>query len=99
MAASLGGGINRPARGRGTYILELSEGDELHNVPHDRLAFGGAKDPIIPIQDLHVREVSVAHPHNDDGHGQVGGPDDGFPRVRHVSHNPVSQDQQDEVLL
>lgn len=82
-----------------THVLELPERDELDYVTEDGLALGGAQDAVVPIQDLHVGEVGVAHPHDDDGHGKVGGADDGLPCVRHVRHHSVRQDQQDEVLL
>lgn len=82
-----------------TYILELPEGHKLDNVTHYGLALGGAQDAIIPIQDLHVGEVCIAHTHDDDGHGQVGGPDNGLPCVSHIGHDTICQDQQDEVLL
>lgn len=82
-----------------THVLEVTEGDELDDVTQHGLTPGGAQDAVVTVQDLHVGEVGVAHPHNDDGHGQVGGADNGLPRVRHVCHHAVRQDQQDEVLL
>lgn len=82
-----------------TYVLELTEGHELDNVPERRLTPRGAQDPIIPVQDLHVREVSIAHPNDDDRHGQVGGPHNGLSGVRHVRYYTVREDEQDVVLL
>lgn len=80
-------------------MFEVLEGDKLDNVPEDRLPFGRAQDPIIAVQDLHVREVSVAHAHDDDGHRQVGRVHNGLPCVCHVCDDTVRQDQQDEVFL
>lgn len=48
---------------------------------------------------MHVAEVGVPDPDDDDGHGEVGGLDDGLPGVGHVCDDAVRQDQQDEVLL
>lgn len=87
------------ARRCATHVLELAEGHELDDVAQHGLALGGAQHAVVPVQDLHVREVGVAHADDDDGHGQVGGADDGLPRVRHVRHHAVGQDQQDEILL
>lgn len=80
-------------------MFEVLEGDKLHDVPEDRLPLGRTQDPVVAVQDLHVGEVSVAHAHDDDGHGQVGGVHDGLPRVGHVGDDAVRQDQQDEVFL
>lgn len=82
-----------------THTLELPEGHKLHDVTERGLAPGGAQDTIVPVQGLHIREVSIAHPHDDDGHGQVGGAHDGLPRISHVGHHSVGQDQQNVVLL
>lgn len=80
-------------------MFEVLEGDKLDNVPEDWFPFGRAQDAVVAIQDLHVRKVSVAHAHDDHGHGQVGGVHDGLPRVSHVGDDAVRQDQQDEVFL
>ena len=80
-------------------MFEVPEGHELDDVAKDGLSLGRPQNPIVAIQHLHVTEVCVAHSHDDDRHGEVGGMDDGLPRVGHVCDDPVSQDQQDEVLL
>lgn len=84
---------------RYAYVFEVPEGHELNNVSQDRLSFGRPQNSVVAVQHLHVAEVSVAHPHNDDRHGEVGGVDDGLPGVGHVCDDAVGQDQQDEVLL
>lgn len=90
---------NPPPHDICTYVFEVPEGHKLDDVSKDRLALGRPQNPIVTIQHLHVTEVSVPHAHNDDGHGEVGGMDDGLPSVCHVRDDTVSQDQQDEVLL
>lgn len=80
-------------------MFEVTKGDELDDVPEDRLSFGGTQDPVIAVQHLHVAEVGVPDSNDDDRHGEVGGLDDGLPRVRHVGDDAVRQDEQDEVLL
>lgn len=82
-----------------THVFEVSEGDKLDDVSEDRLSFGRSQDPVVSIQHLHVAEISVPDPNNNDGHGQVGGLDNGLSRVGHVGDHTVRQDQQDEVLL
>ena len=76
----------------GTDRFEISEGHKLYNIPEDRLSFGRAKDSVIPIQDLHVREIGVADADDNDGQGLVGGAHDGLARVRHVRHHAVRED-------
>lgn len=80
-------------------MFEVAEGDELDDVPEDGLSFGRPQDPVVAVQHLHVAEVGVPDPDDDDGHGEVGGLDDGLPGVGHVGDDAVGQDQQDEVLL
>lgn len=80
-------------------MFEVSEGHELNDVSKDRLSLGRPQDPVVAIQHLHVAEVGIAHAHDDDRHGEVGGVDDGLPGVSHVCDDAVGQDQQDEVLL
>lgn len=82
-----------------TYMFKVLEGDKLDNVPKDRFSFGRSQDPVITIQNLHVGKVSIAHTHNDDGHGQVRGVHDGLPRVSHVCDDAIRQDEQDEIFL
>lgn len=86
-------------RTRWTHVFEVAEGDELNDVPEDGLSFGWAQDPVVAVQHLHVAEVGVPDPNDDDGHGEVGSLNDGLPRVGHVGDDAVCQDQQDEVLL
>lgn len=82
-----------------THRFKVSEGHELDNVPQDRFSFWRAQDTVIPIQDLHVSEVGVPYTHDDDGQRLVGGTHDGLPRVRHVGHHAIREDQQDVVFL
>lgn len=82
-----------------THMFEVAKGDKLDDVPEDGFSFGRPQDPVIPIQHLHVTEVSVPYPDDNDGHRKMGGLDDGFPGVGHVGDDAVSQDQQNEVLL
>ena len=82
-----------------THLLEVSEGHELHDVSQGRFARGRAQVPVIAVQELHGAEVGPAHPHDDDGHGQARGVDDGGARLVQVRDNAVRDDQQDEVLL
>lgn len=82
-----------------THMFEVAEGDKLDDVPEDGFSFGRSQDPIVAVQHLHVAEVGVPDPDDDDGHGQVGGLDNGLPGVGHVGDDAVRQDQQDEVLL
>ena len=81
------------------YALELTEGDELHDVPHGSLASGGAQHAVVPVQELHGAEVGSAHADDDDGHGEAGGVDDGAARLVHVRDHAVGDDEQHEVLL
>lgn len=80
-------------------MFEVLERDKLDDVAEDGLPLRRAQDAVVPVQDLHVREVGVAHADDDDGHGQVGGVHDGLARVRHVGDDAVGQDQQDEIFL
>lgn len=82
-----------------TDRFEVSEWYELHDVPEDRFALWWAQDSVVPIQNLHVCEVGVAHTHDDDGEGLVGGSDNGLARVRHVSDHAIGEDEQDVVPL
>ena len=81
------------------YALELTEGDELHDVPHGSLASGGAQHAVVPVQELHGAEVGSAHADDDDGHGEAGGVDDGAARLVHVRDHAVGDDEQHKVLL
>lgn len=59
----------------------------------------GAQHPAVPVQELHGSKVSVAHPDDDDGHGQLGSLHHGVARLVHVTDDPVRDDEEDEVLL
>lgn len=82
-----------------TDRFEVSEWHKLHNVPEDGFALRRAQNTVVPVQNLHVCEVGVAHSHDDDGQGLIGGSDDGLARVRHVGHHTISEDEQDVVTL
>lgn len=88
-----GGGV------KGTDRLEVSKWHELHDVPEDGFALWRAQDSVVPVQNLHVCEVGVAHTHDDDGERLIGGSDDGLACVRHVSHHAIGEDEQDVVPL
>lgn len=81
------------------YILELSEWHKLHNVPHGSLACSRAQNAVVSIQELHGTEVCPPYSNNDDGHGKARGVDDGTACLIHVCDHPVSDDQQNKVLL
>lgn len=72
-----------------THMFEVSERDELDNVTEDRFSFGRSQDPVVSVQHLHITEICVPNPNNYDGHGEVGGLDDGLSRVSHVGDNTV----------
>lgn len=84
---------------RHTDRFEVSERDELHNVPEDRLALRWPQDAIVSIQDLHICEICIAHSDNDDGERLVGRSDNGFTCVRHVCDHAICEDEQDVVSL
>lgn len=82
-----------------THRFKVSEGHKLDNVPQDGFSFRRAQDTVVAVQDLHVGKIGVPHTHYDDGQRLVGGAHDGLPRVRHVGHDAVREDQQDVVFL
>lgn len=82
-----------------THVAEVAEGHELDDVTHGLLARVGVQHAAVPIQELHGSKVSVAHAHDDDGHGQLGRLHHGVPRLVHVADHPVRDDEEDEVLL
>lgn len=82
-----------------TDRFEVSERHKLHNVPEDGFALRWAQDAVVPVQNLHVCEVGVAHSHDDDGQRLIGASDDGLARVCHVGHHAISKDEQDVVTL
>lgn len=85
--------------GSGTHILEVPEGHELDDVTGCGHPFGAAQGTIVAIQQPHVRKISVAHAHNDDGHGQARGTHNGRAGLSHVAHHTVCEDQQYRVFL
>lgn len=84
---------------KSAYMFEVPKWHKLDDVSKHRLTLGRPQDAIITIQHLHVTEIRVAHPNDDDWHGEVRGVDDGLPGVSHVGDDAVRQDQQDEILL
>lgn len=84
---------------KSAYMFEVPKWHKLDNVSKHRLALGRPQDAIITIQHLHVTKISVAHPDDDDRHGEVGGVDNGLSGVSHVCDDAIRQDQQDEILL
>lgn len=83
----------------GTHILEVPEGHELDDVASRGHPSGATQGTVVTVQQPHVREVGIAHAHDDDGHGQVGGPHDGGAGLGHVTHHSVCEHQQHRVLL
>lgn len=82
-----------------TDRFKVSKGHKLHDVSENRLSLRRAQHSVVSVQDLHVSEVGVAHAHDDDGEGLVGGAHNGLARVRHVRHHAVGEDEQDVVPL
>lgn len=78
---------------KSAYVFEVPKWHKLDNVSKNRFALGRPQDAIITIQHLHVTEISVAHPNNDDWHGQVRGVDNGLSGVSHVCDDAIRQDQ------
>lgn len=87
------------AENTSAYVFKLPEGDKLHDVPHGSLASHGAQASVVSVQELHGREVRVADSHDDDGHGQAGGVDNGVPSLVHVCDDSVGDDEEDKILL
>lgn len=77
----------------------MSEGHKLNDVSGHRLPRQGLEDAIVAVQELHGLEVGLAHPDDDDGHGQLGAVDDGLPGLVQVSDLTVRDDQEHKVLL
>ena len=73
--------------------------DKLYNVPFCWSAISSLQDPIVPVQEVHVTEVCIPYPHNDEGHGQTGGIDNGVPGLVHVRDDSISQQEQNIVSL
>lgn len=81
------------------YVFELPVWDKLDNVSGNSLAHCWPEDTIVSIQELHSLKVCGAHPHDDDGQRQQGGPNDGVPGLVEVGDLAVRQDEEDKVLL
>lgn len=75
-----------------THMFEVAEWHKLHNVPKDGFSFRRAEDSIITVQHLHVAEIRTANADDDDGHGQVGGVNDGLSCICHVCDYSIRQD-------
>ena len=81
-------------------VLEVVEGDELHDIRGHVLAVGlGVECFIIAIERLHRLEVSIADTNNDDGHGHLRTAYDLVNCLIHVADYTVSDDHQDVELL
>lgn len=81
------------------YVFEFPEWDKLDNVSGNSLPHCGPENTIISIQKFHGLKVCGAHPHDDDGHRQQRGPNDGVPGLVEVGDLAIGQDEQDKVLL
>lgn len=82
-----------------TYIFELPERDELDNVSGDRLPHCRPQHAIVSIQQLHGLKVRRPHPNDDDWQRQPRRPNNGVPGLIEVGDLPVSEDEEDVVLL
>lgn len=80
-------------------MFEVSEWHKLNDVAKNRLSLGRSQDPIVPIQHLHVTEISISYSNYNDRHGEMGGMDNGFACIGHVCDDAIRQNQQDEILL
>lgn len=79
--------------------LEISERHELDDVSGGNVASGRSQQFVVAVQKLHGAEVSRAHPHNDDGHGQARGLHNSGACKIHVSDHAIGDDEQHVVLL
>ena len=82
----------------GTH-LKHPERHKLDDVAEGDVAPWRAQDFVVAVQELHGAEVLLAHAHDDDGHGEAGGLDDGGDRLVHVRDHAVGDDEQHKVLL
>ena len=81
-------------------MLEVVEGDELHDICGHVLAVGlGVECFIIAIERLHRLEVSITDTNNDDGEGHLRTAYDLVNCLIHVTDHTVSDDYQDVELL
>lgn len=89
------------SRGRvwASAYLEISERHELDDVSGGNVTSGWSQQFVIAVQKLHCAEVSRAHPHDDDGHGQARGLHNSGACKIHVSDHAVGDDEQHVVLL
>lgn len=82
-----------------THVSEISEGDELHDVPHGLFSCVGPQDAGVSIQELHGSKVCVADTDDDDGHGKLGRLHNGVTCLVHIADDAVCYDEESEVLL
>lgn len=82
-----------------THITEIPERNKLHDVPDRLFPRVGPQDTGVSIQELHGGKVSVANTDDDDGHGELGGLNDGVASLVHVADDAVCDDEEREVLL
>lgn len=82
-----------------TYVFELPKWNKLDYVSHGSFSGQRAQTAIVAVQELHGGEVGSPDSYNDDGHWQARGVDDGVAGLVHVGDHPVSDDQQNKVLL
>ena len=81
-------------------VLEVVEGDELHDVRGHVLTVGlGVERFIIAIERLHGLEVSIANANNDDSEGHFRTAHDLVDRLIHVTDHTIRDDHQDVELL
>ncbi len=86
-------------RMRNTHVAEVPEWDKLDDVSDRFLSRVGSERAAVSVQKLHGGEVGVAHPDDNDGHGQLGGLNYSVTCLVHVADHAVSNDQQREILL
>lgn len=78
---------------RNTHIAKVPEWDKLHDVSDRLLSCVGAQSAAVSIQKLHGGEVGIAHPDDNDGHGQLGGLHYSVTSFVHVTDHSVSNNQ------
>jgi hypothetical protein len=80
-------------------LLEVAEGNELHDVPRGSLSRSGSQQSIIRVEVVHVLEVGITHADDDDGEGKIRGVNDLLDAALHVGNDSVGDHEEDPVDL
>ena len=80
-------------------FLEVLKLDELDDIADSRLAAGIPDSDFVTVQLLHVREIRIAYPHNDNREGVLGTLNDKICGLRHIMDDAISQNEKDVVHL